>query len=493
MSACGAEIEPPDSEGALPRETRFDSAVDSLLEELDGNLAPGVSIAVMEHGEIVWAEGFGSASPLDDVPVEIDTTFMIGSTTKQLTAMAVLTQVDDGLYSLDDTIAELLPEFIVASTSEWTEQTTMRHLLSHQSGLQDAYVITGTGDDAGLASHYYGPYRETAMVMTPPGTLYNYSNPGVDLAGLIVEEHDPQGRRYPDIVNEEIFAPLGMTRSFARVAEAAAAGNYADSIGFDADQVVLGEFPDFQLGEPVPLTIEELQDAAAQRPAGTATFSTPSDMCRWGDFLIHGNEEVVSDHVRAMLTTPEVDTQLSDPMSYGLGIVVWDQFPLSGDPFTSTEYHPITVWEHGGNTLSFTSSLIIVPDHDVVVSILSNGTGSTHAATQSAVLEVVLDELPPPSTYTPDLDPSRFSELAGTYDAAEIGEIAITEGGANGLQISIPSFAERGFEVQPDLIPVSTYVWLSADLGLDFTFIRDEQGELTPWLRTRYFVGKRED
>jgi CubicO group peptidase (beta-lactamase class C family) len=478
------------------RDARFEPAVEVALQTLKDSQASGVSIAVMERGKFVWVEGFGSASPTRKRAILPDTTFQIGSTTKQLTAMAVLTQVEQGLYELDDTVATVLPAFMLASDPEWSARTTVRDLLSHQSGLVDDLPMEGSSADDGLADYLYSSYAATKWAMNPPGVFWNYSNPNFDLAGLILEEHDPKDRSYVDIISQDIFAPLGMTRSFGRAPDAKRAGNYADSFGSDHSMAHIGKFPDVSFGEPRAQTIDEIADLAVNRPAGGSTFSTPSDMCRWGHFVLHGNDAIVSDATRAELTTATVPTLWSDAAHYGLGMFVWDEFPLSGDPFFATEYYPLEVWEHGGNTLTFTSSLIMVPSQDVVVSILSNGEGTSHAKLQEAILRAVL-ELPAPVTHTLSVDPSKLAALAGTYfDAHVAGEITIREGGANGLQIAIPAFEKQGVVIAADLVPLSTHTWIAmvGELGgLDLTFVVDAQGKLTPWLRTRVFTAKRVD
>lgn len=157
----------------LLRQARFDSVAAVAVEELASNDGSGISIAVMEAGELVWAEGFGSASTVRDSAVGADTTFQIGSTTKQLTAMAVLAQVDRGSYSLDDSVAELLPGFALASDPDWAEQTTLRHLLSHQSGLVDHVQLVGTTEDHGLADFYRSEFAATQWAMNPPGLFWN--------------------------------------------------------------------------------------------------------------------------------------------------------------------------------------------------------------------------------------------------------------------------------------------------------------------------------
>lgn len=483
-----------DDETSRPEQVdRFAAAIAAAEQTIEESFASGLSIAVMRRGELLWVEGIGSASPNEERAITPDTTFQIGSTTKQLTAMAVLTQVDQGLYALEDTVAEVLPDFALAANPEWADTATVRDLLNHRSGLTDEIGVGLPAADEGLADHLYDQIASNKWAMNPPGLFWNYSNTNFALAGLILEEHDPLGRAYADIVTEDLFEPLGMTRSYGRVSDAQRAGLYADSFGADARSIHLGVFPDLDFGERRAQTIDEIADDAYNRPAGGSAFSTPSDMCRWGHFVLHGDRDVIRDEVRAEMIAAPVDTLLNDAAGYGLGQFAWSEFPLTGDPFLDTEYYPIAVWEHGGNTHTFTSSLLIVPGQDIVVSILSNGEGTDHGPVQAAILEAVLDPLPEPTTRTPEIDQTKLAALAGTYvDEHVAGEITIAPGGSTGLTIAIPAFEERGFEVKPELIPISTYVWIVqvGEIGIDLTFVTDD-GVPTPWLRSRLFVAQR--
>jgi CubicO group peptidase (beta-lactamase class C family) len=460
------------------RDSKFDAAAAALLEELVPNLAEGASIAVMEHGRYTWVEGFGTADPTGDVPVTPGMAFQIGSTTKQMTSTLVLRGVDAGRYTLDDTVATLLPDFALASDPTWAGEATLHRLISHQGGLVDYLDWTAPADDADLAAWHYDVFGPNLWAMSPPGAFWNYSNPNFTLAGLVVEAHDPAGRYYPDVLAEDVFAPLGMTASFIRKSDVLAYGDYALSTGVNAAD------PYAPAG---PVSMDDITDPASIRPAGLA-WSTPSDMCRWGSFVIDGDPSVLSDPLRAEITTPQVDTLYYDGhYAYGYGEFVWDLFPLSDG------WYPIRVWEHGGNTLSFTSVLLMLPDQDTVVSILSNGYGDQWPATTEALIRAIVDPLPAASTYAgPTFDPSELATHAGQYfDPYNVGEVDVTPGGAYGLQISMPLLDQYGFTVNPDLIPISTDWWV-IDLGsygyVDFNFIRDPAGGQDLYLRNRSFV-----
>lgn len=462
------------------RDGRFDPVVDTLLAELDANLAEGVSVAVRERGELVWVEGFGSAAPGGTVPVTPDTRFQIGSTTKQMTAALALQQVEVGRMSLDDTVADLLPALSLRQSPGWAGEATLHQLLSHQGGVLDYVDWAGSADDAELAAWHLGEFSRVSWANNPPGAFYNYSNPHFTVAGLAIEAHDPAGRAFSDVMAEDLFAPLGLGETALR-RDTVADGPlpYATSTGVSptSDGVAV-----------VPMA--EVPDPAAIRPAGLV-WSTPTDMTTWGSFLLHGDPSVLDDALRAEITAPHVSTlYFGDHQAYGYGEFVWDQFP-----FSDGEWYPIRVWEHGGNTLSMTSVLVVLPDQDVTLSILSNGWGDGWSGTVEGVLRALIDPFPAPTGYAPPFDPADLARHAGTYtDVHNVGDLVIAEGGAHGLTLSIPLLDAYGYTVEADLEPISTDVWIATIDGeaYDLTFVPDPESGEDRWLRNRVFVGERD-
>lgn len=486
VAACRREV----TDGAEGRDTagpevglrdpRFDGVVDTVLAELGPNLAEGVSIAVRERGTLVWVEGFGSAEVGAEVPVTADTRFEIGSTTKQLTAALLLQQVQAGRMSLDDTVSDVLPELSLPQSPDWAREATLHQLLSHQGGVLDFVDWAGSDDDADLAGWHYGDFSRVAWANNPPGAFYNYSNPNFTVAGLAIEAHDPHGRAFPDVMVEDLLGPLGLDATTLRRATVAdGALPYATSTGVSplSDEVA-----------PVPM--EEVPDPAAVRPAGLV-WSTPTDLTTWGSFLMHGDPAVLDDGLRAGITTAHVPTLYHGAHeSYGYGVFVWDQFPTAAD-----EWYPIRVWEHGGNTLSMTSVLVMLPDHDVTISILSNGQGDDWTLTLEGILRAVVDPFPAPTGYTPPFDPTDLARHAGTYtDVHNLGDLVIAEGGAHGLTLSVPLLDAYGYTVDADLEPISTDVWVATIDGapFDLTFVSDPETGEDRWLRNRVFVGERD-
>ena len=186
----------------------------SLANKIDGLIEGYVaeedfagSVLIAKEGEILLARGYGSADAERNVPNSPDTKFMIGSITKQFTAMLVTQLVEKGALRLDNTIADFLPEF----PRDVGERITVEMLLLHTSGLRLPEGI----------ERYYSATRKSDYLETfieqlsqrglrfEPGTDYGYSNAGYFILGLIIEQ--VTGKTYEEVLAEQILEPLGMT------------------------------------------------------------------------------------------------------------------------------------------------------------------------------------------------------------------------------------------------------------------------------------------
>jgi CubicO group peptidase (beta-lactamase class C family) len=180
-----------------------------LAAQLDSSRVPGGAYAVVTGGQ-VDADGVGTAGDADATAA---TPFVIGSTTKSLTALAVMQLVDAGDVALDARVRDYVPELSLAA-GEPVDAITVRHLLQQTSGLDDL-----TGGPL-LASATDGTPLEAvaelagAELASPPGATWRYANVNYVLAGLVVER--ASGMSYADYLEQRIFAPLGMDDSTAR-------------------------------------------------------------------------------------------------------------------------------------------------------------------------------------------------------------------------------------------------------------------------------------
>jgi CubicO group peptidase (beta-lactamase class C family) len=183
------------------------SQVDELFTVFDSDSRPGVAVAVIQNGEIVYQKGFGMADLERSVPITPESVFEIGSISKQFTAMCIMLLENDGKLSLDDNIRKYIPEM-----PEYERQITLRHLLHHTSGVRDIETLVPL---AGM--HWFNYYSDEQMLELitrqknlnfPPGERFLYSNSGYILLAQVVSR--VSGHSLREFAQKRIFDPLGM-------------------------------------------------------------------------------------------------------------------------------------------------------------------------------------------------------------------------------------------------------------------------------------------
>jgi len=474
----------PDELGA-----RVHEALDDALATDIGraNMASGASVAVWIDGQII-AFGVGDRHPDDGGEITADTLFQIGSDTKKMTAIAALQQVQAGRLSLDETMTDALPGFAFSLDTSWADEATLHDLLSHQSGFYDYTPWDSAPDDSELYDRAYGRFAENEWLMAPPGVFWNYANPAFSIIGLETQEAD--GRAWPDILAEDIWAPLGMTRTFGRLSEVAADGDYATGNGvillsggdsFDS----LSDDASYEIGT---LEMADQVDNGFTRPAGLV-WSTATDQMKLAQFLVNGDDTVLSDELREQVTTEQVQLYPTVPgQYYGYGMILVDGMQLGRD------YYETPLWIHGGNTLTMTSTFYILPEQQFGISILSNGYGDDFSKTLQAALTSLV-ELPDPSDGPTYEDVGDLADYVGTWnDPYALGDIVLTTDDSS-LFISIPVLDELEIPYDTTLTPaIKDLFYLTVDgATYDLTFIDGADGTPHQYLRNRSFVGVRTD
>lgn len=203
------------------RSSSAQSTPDPSLRELDGYLraeltrlrVPGAAVAVVRDGWPVYTFVFGRADESGRA-VTLDTPFMIGSISKSMTALGAMELVGAGRLDLDAPVARYLPWFHPTGHAGW-RQVTVRNLLNQDSGIPSS---AGRSDWANpdtsagaLERHTRGLAR--VRLANPPGTTFEYANANYALVGQVIQA--VTGTSYEQYIQEHLFSPLGMTRSFA--------------------------------------------------------------------------------------------------------------------------------------------------------------------------------------------------------------------------------------------------------------------------------------
>ena len=347
----------------------FDSYVDNALDVFG---VPGAAVALIAGGEVVHEHAFGLRGGPGAPAVDLDTRFMIGSVSKSMTATMAATLVDSRLLDWDTPASRLLPGFQLSIPAD-TALVRVRELLSHTSGVARY--------DTALYMQALSPLELVSAVAQyplsgPPRQGWEYQNQMFALGGFAAVH--AAGYRYADrslelgylqLMHERVFGPLRMLRTTPSFELAVAERDHALPHTFDP---LLGRVAE------VPLGFERFATPIA--PAG-AIWSSIRDMARYAvmqarEGLTPEGRRVVSEV--SLLTTHTPQIAVTPDVGYGFGWLVADANGLK-------------VITHDGGTSGFTSRVLILPDLDIGLVILTNRWGAS--AFQNAVQDYAMDLL----------------------------------------------------------------------------------------------------
>jgi CubicO group peptidase (beta-lactamase class C family) len=332
---------------------------------------PGAVLAVLAGGA-VHEVATGVLNVDTGAPVSTDSLFQLGSLSKVYTATIVQRLVDAGRLALDTSVRTVLPEFRLSEAAA-TDAVTVRHLLTHTSGIDgDFFHDTGRGDDC--LARYVAACADLPLVH-PVGVGSSYSNAAFSIAGRVVEALT--GTTWDAALSSVVLAPLGVSHTVTLPEQAL---RYATAIGHEDGKAVA------QWGFP-----------RSTGPAGGV-------LARAADVLAF-----VAQHLRDETLAPMREPQAQVPTGWavqrrGLG---WQLYDWGGR----------AVFGHDGETLGQYAYLRVVPDRGVAAVLLTNG-GEANRLYQALFTELLgeLADLTPPRLTAPasppPVDPAPY---AGVY------------------------------------------------------------------------------
>jgi CubicO group peptidase (beta-lactamase class C family) len=331
--------------------------IDHFIEAYmqDANI-PGGLVAVASRGEIVHLRTYGLANVELRVPVTDSTVFEIGSISKQFVAAAAMLQVEDGLLDLDEPIHHRLPDL----PSEWLG-VTMRHLLTHTSGIPDyeeimTYDVYGfrlTPEEVIRAAHSRPMDFES-------GQGWYYSNTGYFLASMIVERVD--GRPLGEVLETRIFGPLGMGQT--RLA--------------DPEDIIPHRASGYWVNKVGELINRRPTETSSTLGAG-GILSSAYDLAKWDEALY--GDELLSAESKATMWTSTVLPNGEDT-GYAFGWVV-------------RPYQDHTTQRHGGQVAGFVANFHRFPDQEAVFIVFLNRYRVSSGRVSSAVMHRFMPSLGP--------------------------------------------------------------------------------------------------
>lgn len=306
---------------------------------------PGGAVAVLHQGTLTEAST-GVINRHTGVETTTNTLFQIGSISKIWTAVLVLQLVDDSLVELDDPVQKHLPEFEVADPAAGAT-ITIRHLLTHRGGFDgDYFTDTGRGSDA--IERFVADLR-TSEQFFAPGDMFAYSNAGWVVLGRLIEVLREQ--EYLSVVKHRLFTPLGLQHAVTLPEEALL---HRTAVGHvrDAD------------GGWAPTPVWSLPHSTA--PTGAALTMSAASLARFGAMLVH--DGVTVDGTR-ILTTESAKLIRQHQVDLPVPGFTGDRF---GHGAFLYDLEGGTAFGHDGQTIGQTAYLRILPDHDLVIVVLTN-------------------------------------------------------------------------------------------------------------------------
>lgn len=287
---------------------------------IDRGIVTGAYFAEVTHGEVIETSAFGKTLP--------DSLWRAASTSKALTAVGIMKLVEQGQLDLDVDVNQYLKTLQVPATK--TKPITLRHLLTHSSGLDDPFVGSGflaaAGEQAPLATvmRNWLPTR-----LYEPGEVRLYSNFGYGLAGTVIE--DVTGKRYEDFMRSEVLEPLGMSES-----------TFQQPLPDTSEQRIVPSIERSVFGFLHPAEI-----IYHRAPAGGGLTTTLVDILRFVRFVqsggsIDGRQVLRSETLSQMLGENANPANESESYGFGTGINRGERYWYAGGDLGG--YHTVLLW-----------------------------------------------------------------------------------------------------------------------------------------------------
>ncbi|MBL8181127.1 MAG: serine hydrolase [Blastocatellia bacterium] len=393
------------------------------------------SILIAKDGKPIVSKGYGMANVEFDAPNTPQTVFRLASVTKQFTAAAIMMLQERGKLSVNDPVCKHLAECPTA----W-QPITVRHLMTMTSGLPNL-----SGRDLGPLSGLPVPWEQwfTAIKAKPlvevPGETFRYNNNGYTVLGLIIERLS--GKTYGEFLKENIFAPLGMSRS-----------GYEDPA-----RIIKNRATGYRYLPGEPIANVPYAEMIRLYAAG-GVYSTSEDLLKWDQAL----------YTEKLLTRMSID-EMATPFremfhGKGYGYGLW-----------SSQQNGRTEIAHGGNLAGFITYLARFPNEKVTIIVLSNnGRGSSLKISRvlSSIVFGANYEIPK-ARRTVDIPLATLEKYVGEYDAKfPPTKYSIT------IENGKLTFNEAGF-LKAELFAESDTDFYLKAADIQLKFIKDVSGTVT--------------
>lgn len=351
-----------------PITTQIEDRIQDLIDERG---IPGISITVAADNQLLYAKGFGYSDVENLVPATSETRYRTASIAKSMTAVAIMSLVEEGKLDLDVPVQRYCDDY---PKKKWP--VTTRQLLGHLGGVRH-YDKPG---ESTSTKHFYGvrsaldAFRDDPL-LHEPGTKYHYSTFGYNLLGSVVEGAGEM--KFTDFLAERIFAPAGMTQTIADNQHQVIVGRSRGYIRPTAAR--LDSYPKDHDLQREQLYNAPLHDTSMKIPGG-GLLSTSSDLVRFA-IALNTEKLLARETCRQMWTSQR--TSDGESTGYGMG---WRVRHRDGRKVVS----------HTGGQSGVSTVLVLVPETGTAVAIMCN---LQHTGLLATAMQIV-DLLQPPATTT---------------------------------------------------------------------------------------------
>ncbi|MCT2563078.1 serine hydrolase domain-containing protein [Chryseobacterium herbae] len=380
---------------------------DSLLNIYKRENAPGMAVAIIKDGKVIYKKTYGLANLENKTPITDSTAFNIASVSKQFTAFIALLAEKEGKLSLDDDIRTYLPEL-----KHLPYKITIRQLANHTHGLpnfSEIKKLQGFGDEFKVTNEE-GVHTLLGIKSTnfPPGEKYQYNNTGFTLLAEIL--HRIYKKDFNQIAKEYIFNPLHMKNTLALD---------------DPDKIIPNAAESYR-----PKGNTFFKFPIAQMVDGSSNiYTTLNDLCQWAINFQHPIQGS-----RELYHTMQKSTVLSNgkTIEYGLGL-------------QTEKYKGLDLVFHGGGTVGYRSYILHVPSQQFSIVMLGNKQGFEGLQIVYQLLDFflkdqeILPPLPQKTTYTP----AELKKFEGVYEFSPGNFLEIS---TEGKDLSVGTYNRKGKE-----------------------------------------------
>lgn len=315
-----------------------------LTDILRENKIAGMAVAVTDKKKVIYAKGFGVDNiGRPEIPAGADSMYRIASVTKMVTGITIMRLVEEGVLELDTLVKDCVP-WLTLSRPEAMEQMTLRHLLSHTSGLPVEYTPDGPREESALEASLKAELPAAQMESLPADSVYLYSNLGIRLASYIAQVKT--GKPFSSLAQKYVLTPLKMDRT---TFELQVAATYPLSL------------PHVETDDGKLTVFHRIKENAARLAAG-GLYSNTEDLCKLARFLLNegvtdDGERLLSSESMQMMFTPHGSRQENE--SYGLTMIL-------------RKYKGGCLWGHPGSAPPYATSVFVDPTSGYGVVTLMN-------------------------------------------------------------------------------------------------------------------------